>query len=268
MVCKNCGKEVPDGADYCEACGAPLEEPVVLKITKEDIKKAERAEKERIKERAKENAKQNAKQPSKKPIKNNKTEADPKKWIDISAYIKTVGSDKNMMMALVGALFIYIASFLNWIWEKLVDFKKKANLFEIGLKSSMVEENGKILALGSTVVLVLAVVVIIIGVMMLALSAADYIRPLRKYAQNPIVRIIPIVLLIIVFVVVVNNKPYTQALAAIEDNINLAKQIGAKANYDGGKGVGPIIYIAGLLLYSFGTILDLLDRKKQEEEHE
>ena len=45
MVCKECGKEIPEGAMYCEACGAPLEEPIVLKVTKEDIKRAEKEEK-------------------------------------------------------------------------------------------------------------------------------------------------------------------------------------------------------------------------------
>lgn len=265
MVCKNCGKEVPDGADYCEACGAPLEEPVVLKMTKDDIKKAEKAEKTRQKEQIKEAAKQ---QPKKQPTRKKKVAADQKKWIDIGGYVKNVGSDTNMLMTLVGSLLLYIAPFLNWIWEKLFDVKKKANLFEIGMKSSMVEENGKILALGSTIVFVLAVVVIVIGVVMLAFSAADYIRPLRKFAANPIVRMIPIVLLIIIFVVLINNKPYTQALAAVEENIRLAKQIGAKSNYDGGRGIGPIVYVIGLLLYLFGTINDLLDRKKQEAEHE
>ena len=43
MVCKECGKEIPEGALYCESCGAPLEEPIVLKVSKEDIKRAEGA---------------------------------------------------------------------------------------------------------------------------------------------------------------------------------------------------------------------------------
>ena len=53
MVCKNCGTEIPEGALYCESCGAPLEEPVVLKVSKEDIKRAEKEEKTKAKERAK-----------------------------------------------------------------------------------------------------------------------------------------------------------------------------------------------------------------------
>ncbi len=265
MVCKNCGKEVPDGADYCESCGSPLEEPIVLKVSKDDIKKAEKAEKQRLKERAKETVRQ---QPKRNVAKRKRIAAAQEKVIDFSGYIKSIGMDRNMLMMLVGALLLYVAPFLNWIWEKLFDVKRKANLFEMGMKSSMVEENGRILALGSMLVFILAIVVLVVGVVMLVLSAADYIRPLRRFASNPIVRIIPIVLLAAIFIVIMNVKLYTQALAAIEDNISLARQIGAKSNYTGGRGVGPVIYIAGLLLYTFGTVFDLLDRRNQEEENE
>ena len=67
MVCKECGKEIPEGALYCESCGAPLEEPIVLKVSKEDIKRAEKEEKVKAKERAKLAAKNTVKQvPEKK----------------------------------------------------------------------------------------------------------------------------------------------------------------------------------------------------------
>lgn len=62
MVCKECGKEIPEGALYCESCGAPLEEPIVLKVSKEDIKRAEKEEKAKAKERAKLAAKNTVKQ--------------------------------------------------------------------------------------------------------------------------------------------------------------------------------------------------------------
>ena len=68
MVCKNCGTEIPEGALYCESCGAPLEEPVVLKVSKEDIKLAEKEEKTKAKERAKAAALAARKEPSKPEI--------------------------------------------------------------------------------------------------------------------------------------------------------------------------------------------------------
>ena len=148
MVCKECGKEIPEGALYCESCGAPLEEPIVLKVSKEDIKRAEKEEKAKEKERAKLAAKSTV-----KPVPENKhrrKEADTGKIIDIVGYVQSVGTDMNLLFAFVGSILLYLAPFMNWIWEKVYDVKRKADLFEIGLKSSMVEADGSILAMGAT----------------------------------------------------------------------------------------------------------------------
>mgnify|MGYP001029374713 CR=1 FL=1 len=80
MVCKECGKEIPEGALYCESCGAPLEEPIVLKVSKEDIKRAEKEEKAKAKERAKHAAKNTVKQVPEK--KHHRKAADTSKAID------------------------------------------------------------------------------------------------------------------------------------------------------------------------------------------
>ena len=70
---------------YCEACGAPLEEPIVLKVTKEDIKRAEKEEKIKAKERAKVAAKNAAKQAAQPQTekKNPRNPADPENAMDI-----------------------------------------------------------------------------------------------------------------------------------------------------------------------------------------
>ena len=79
----------------------------------------------------------------------------------------------NLLLAFIGSILLYLAPFMNWIWEKVYDVKRKADLFEIGLKSSMVEADGSILAMGATIVLVLGIVAILVGVWMLLLSASD-----------------------------------------------------------------------------------------------
>lgn len=264
MVCKECGKEIPEGALYCESCGAPLEEPVVLKVSKEDIKRAGKEEKVRTKERAKvaqEAAKKRAKETTKKEP--HKVPADLSKKIDIVGYFRAIGSDINTLLAFVGAIALYLAPFMNWIFEKIFDVKKKANLFEIGMKSSMVEEDGSILAMGATIVLVLAILVILVGIWMLLMSGADYVQPLRKYAANPVMRFAPIVLMIIIFVIIMNNKSYTQSLNVLEKSRELAKSLGNSNNYDAGRGIGPVMYIGGLTVYTIGTVGDFINRKRQ-----
>ena len=88
MVCKECGKEIPEGALYCESCGAPLEEPIVLKVSKEDIKRAEKEEKAKAKERAKLAAKNTVKQVPEK--KHHRKAADTSKAIDIVGYFQSL----------------------------------------------------------------------------------------------------------------------------------------------------------------------------------
>ena len=141
----------------------------------------------------------------------------------------------NLLLAFVGSILLYLAPFMNWIWEKLFDVKRKANLFEIGMKSSMVEEDGSILAMGETIVLVLGIIAILVGVWMLLLSACDYIKWLRKYAANPIMRFAPILVMLVIFIIVINNKHYTQSLRVLEDNVRLAKELGTSSNYDAEK---------------------------------
>lgn len=262
MVCKNCGKEIPEESLYCEACGAPLEEPVVLNVSKEDIKRAGKEEKVRAKERIK--ATQKNTQPLQTKKISKKPEADLTKKVDIVGYAKSIGADHNTLLAFIGALMLYLSPFLNWIFERVFDTKRKANLFEIGMKSSMVEKDGSILAMGQTIVLVLAVVSIIIGIWMLLLSGADYIRSIRRFAGNVVMRVVPIVILLVIFFIIINNKTYTHSLQVLEDNVRLAKEMGTTSNYSAGRGIGPVIYICGLIVYTFGTLGDLLNHRNQE----
>ena len=260
MVCKECGKEIPEGALYCEACGAPLEEPIVLKVTKEDIKRAEKEEKIKAKNAAKQAAQ------SQTEKKNHRKPADPAKAIDIVGYFQSVGKDLNLLLAFAGAIMLYLAPFMNWIYEKYFDVKRKASLFELGMKSSMVEKDGSILATGATIILVLGIVAILVGVWMLLLSASDYIKWLRRFADNPIMRFAPIVVMIVIYIIVMKNRAYVQSLQALESNVRLAKQLGTSANYSAGKGIGPVLYIAGLVIYTIGTAGDFLERKRNIEE--
>ena len=195
--------------------------------------------------------------------KHHRKAADTSKAIDIVGYFQSIGGDMNLLLAFVGSILLYLAPFMNWIWEKLFDVKRKANLFEIGMKSSMVEEDGSILAMGETIVLVLGIIAILVGVWMLLLSACDYIKWLRKYAANPIMRFAPILVMLVIFIIVINNKHYTQSLRVLEDNVRLAKELGTSSNYDAGRGLGPVFYVAGLVIYTLGTVGDFLERKRK-----
>ena len=123
----------------------------------------------------------------------------------------------------------------------------------------------KILATGATIILVLGIVAILVGVWMLLLSASDYIKCLRRFADNPIMRFVPIVVMIVIYIIVMKNQAYVQSLHALESNVRLAKQLGTSANYSAGKGIGPVLYIIGLAVYTIGTVGDFLARKRKIE---
>ena len=263
MVCSNCGKELPDGTQFCEACGAPTDSPVGLKVSKEDIKNAEKKQKEKERQIAKEARSVAAKKQREKErevFAANKVMPNTELKVDFSNYVKNLRKDFNSGLAFIGSLLLYLAPFLNWIWEKLFDVKKKASLYELGLKGDKYDMDSRILYMDEKRMLVLGIVILVVGLVMLAMSAADYIKVLRPYSSNIVFRILPIVILAVVLVVILKNDAYQNALDAIEKNNELAKQIGSKSNYSGGIGVGPIVYGAGLVVYTIGTIRDLIQR--------
>ena len=69
--------------------------------------------------------------------------------------------------------------------------------------------------------------------------------------------------MLVIFIIVINNKHYTQSLRVLEDNVRLAKELGTSSNYDAGRGLGPVFYVAGLVIYTLGTVGDFLERKRK-----
>lgn len=226
MLCENCGKEVPEGNEYCMDCGAPLVEPVVIKVTK--IVKDD------------------------KPAKEEPQGA----FIDISGYTKSIGNNINNFLALIGAVILYLSIFMTWLWDKLWDTKKAGNLFDLGGK------NGD-MTLAKPIMIVFAILGLITGISMLIMSARNNIRPLKPYANNYIIRFIPVIVGIVIFILIMRNKEYIDACAIIDKGIKNAKMFGASDKYDGGKGIGPILYLSGLALYALSVFIDFMNRKEK-----
>ena len=76
-------------------------------------------------------------------------------------------------------------------------------------------------------------------------------------------RFAPILVMLVIFIIVINNKHYTQSLRVLEDNVRLAKELGTSSNYDAGRGLGPVFYVVGLVIYTLGTVGDFLERKRK-----
>lgn len=226
MQCKNCGCDIKEGMDYCMSCGAPVSEPAVITITKESLKKEK--------------------------------SVDEGPFFDFSGYLSGIKSSTAGFLALLGSLLIYLSTFSSWIWSKLFDSKVSANLFDMGTKSQD-------LYMGSSKFFILAIVTILIGVSMFALSASKYIKPLKAInnddTKNLIISFIPVILAIIVFVLIFKDHTYSEAYNNIKNQLNLAKSIGSSTNFKGGRGAGPIFYLVGTGIYTLSIIIKKVSDK-------
>ena len=255
MVCKECGKEITDETlGYCPECLAPLDEPVVINMSKEDIKKANKDLEKKEKEIQKNVEVVKIKQKADLHL-NDKYEGP---FINLIGYVKSLGKNVNNLLVLIGAALIYASPFLPWIWEKLHKTYKKGNLFEMASKDAD-------MALGSKLMAIMGVILLISGFMMLLVSAKDYIKPMWKLRYNFIFRLIPFVASILAFVVIFKNKSYENAFSAMKELGDMAKSLGQSSVYSYGKGLGPGICIAGIVIYGIATFFDFIYYQKNKE---
>ena len=211
MICKNCGKEIPEGMNYCPECGESADAPVIVTSTK--IKK------------------------------------EPKKvTFNLSGYINALKTDMSVLLALIGAVVVYLSTFMSWIWEKLSGVKASGNLFDIGSK---VGDK----ALHQTGIFVMAIVVLIMGLSMIALSGAEFVGPLEKFSGNKLVKLIPVVVCIALFIIILKNDAYNVALNHIEEYKQTVENMGMGSAYKGGRGIGPVLYIIGNALYTLSVFI-------------
>lgn len=225
MICSNCGKEIPDGASYCLDCGASCDEPVVISATK--AKEAAAASK--------------AKGKSEGPI------------FDLSGYVKALGADTSVLIGVLAAVLVYLAPFFSWIKKVHFDVKVTGNLFELGGKNSEMSVN-------SGIIIFFAILILLSAIDMLAFTGCKYIGPLKKFDKNYIIRALPILTTTLFFFLVINVEKYKTALNVLKEQEATAENLGASFNFSGGMGVGPVMLVAGVVLYAVSVALSYAKR--------
>lgn len=264
MVCKECGKEITDETlGYCPECLAPLDEPVVISMSKDDIKKAnkdfEKKEKE-LQKKAEETAKAKAKETAKLSKENNSIqmeEAYKGPFLNLIGYVKSLGSEISNLLVLIGAVLLYISPFLPWVWQTLHKVHKKGNLFDMAGKNAD-------MAIKTPILGVMAILLLLSGFMMMFISAREYFKPIWKYRNNFIVRLIPLVLSIIAFVVILKNKNYCDYLSSMKSLKDTAISLNQSSVFSYGRGLGFIFCIAGIAIYAVATLFDYIKYKKNK----
>ena len=214
MVCKNCGHEIEEGADFCLECGESISEPVVItniKVEKKPEKKEEDID-----------------------------YGDLTKY-DISGYINSLGNNKVNLFAFFGAMLVYLSPFFTWLHQLYFGEEEKGSLFDIAGKNLEI-------ATGSTMLKIVAVLIIIVGIFMLVVSASAYLGPIKKYQNKDVFRYIPVILGTVTVIIVFIDGAYLDAIEAIEVMTDKFRAVGAGADiYNGGPGVGPLLFIIGMI---------------------
>ncbi len=224
MICNNCGKEIQDGATYCLECGASVDEPVVIK----DIKA--------------------------KSVNNDAVIIEKPAFFDYSGYVKSLGTNPAMLIGLLAGILVYLSTFFSWIWISQWGEKTSRNLFELGGK------NGD-MAVDEKVIILMAVLIILSSIDMIAFSACEYIGPLKMFEKQYLIRALPILLTLIFFIVVVNNKDYNFLLDSIKNQETSHVELGDGYNFSGGMGAGPIMLVVGLVLYGASVFMEYMRGK-------
>lgn len=214
MICPECGKELAEDIEFCDGCGADIKGPAVIKVTKDDLKKKKIEKREQKKN---EGPRLKAEGP----------------FLDLDGYGKSLTKNLSNLMALVGALAIYISPFLVWATKENYEGKYSSSLFDLAGKHGD-------FCLKHGILGVYAVGIILFATMLLILSAREYIRPLRPYADIIVLRIIPWILSVGLVVLIYTDKQFK--LMADKKWVTL--------------GIGPTILIAGLVLSAIAIFVN------------
>lgn len=211
MVCKGCGKEIEDGQEYCDACARVEMETEVIHVTRDDLKKLNRRE-PRLK-------------------------ADGP-FLDLEGYARSLKDNFTNILALLGAVLLYLAPFCSWMKREGQSGTRWGSLFDLGGKRAE-------LAVHQNVLIVCSVVILVMAVSMLVFSARENIRPLRPYTDAYLLRLIPVVPGIAAYIVILKNSAYNAALAASGTS----------------PGIGRIICAAGFIVYALSVVFDMFREK-------
>ncbi len=233
MICSNCGKEIHEGASYCLECGASIDEPVVIKDIKTNV--------------ASKNIGDEGQNDEARII-------EKSKLFDYSGYVSSLGKNPAMLIGLLAGILVYLSTFFSWIWISQWGEKTSRNLFELGGK------NGD-MAVDEKIIIVMAVLIILSSIDMIAFSACEHIGPLKMFEKQYLLRALPIVLTLIFFIIIVNNKDYSFLLESIKNQEASHVELGENYDFSGGMGAGPVMLILGQVLYGASVYMEYLRGK-------
>ena len=275
MICKYCGKEIPDNSEYCEFCNESLIEKVVL-----DDKALIRAKENRRREespifvrayyKAKESSEEKKLRKEKELAEALEAERTGRKVTKVYKgdpfYKKKQARVLAIALSLLPVLTVILSIFLNWQYYliKSGDGIKQSRTMKAIVSNSLsrdvYSEYAKNRTFANYVPLICMIMLLLAAVYMLYLAVID-LFPEKKIPKEPLVRrwgfiarIVPIVLIIAAIIIFVHCKMYINSKNGMMDfHRGYSSLIGYEESGGAtmGKGLGhflacasPVIYVA------------------------
>ncbi|MCR5148205.1 MAG: zinc-ribbon domain-containing protein [Eubacterium sp.] len=279
MICRHCGKEIPDNSEYCEYCNESTFEKIVL--GEGALEKARDAEKEARKQespilvRAFYGAKEGAKRRSEEK---QERKSDPKVRT-IPFYKKKEAFTIGVILSFIPAVFIGLSIFLNWIYmwvkmkEKITSNFSMKDIVRESLKSG--KNIGQKREFANYIPLICMIIMIIIAIYMIYIAFIDLFpkknifmpEPVRKHGF--IARVVPFVLLVLVLIVFTHSRMYKGMRNSVN---NLLSSYSAFSGFDDknmsgfGHGLGFFIAILSPIFYVISKVYMFIYNTLNEEE--
>ena len=267
MICKYCGKEIPDNSQYCEFCNESLIDKIVL-----DDKALIRAKESRRKEespifirayyKAKESAEERKLRQEREALEAANKPA--KVYTGDPFYKKKQARILAVILSGLPALMLVLSIFLNWQYYVINSGKgvKQSRTMRAIVSNSLsreaTSEYAKNRSFANYVPLICMIMLILAAVYILYLALID-LFPDKKIPKDPllkrfglIARIIPIVLIIAAIIIFVHCKMYVNSKNGMADfHTGYSSLIGYEETEQAssGKGFGHLLAVLAPIVY-------------------
>ncbi len=278
MICKYCGKEIPDNSEYCEFCNESLIDKVIL-----DDKALIRAKEARRREespifirayyKAKETSEEKKLRKEKElaaALEAERTGRKPKKvYTGDPFYKKKQARVLAIVLSALPILTVILSIFLNWQYYliKSGDGVKQSRsmkaIVSTSLSKDVYSEYAKNRGFANYVPLICMIMLILAAIYILYLAVLD-LFPEKKIPKDPLVRrwgfiarIVPVVLIIAAIIIFVHCKMYVNSKNGMMDyHRGYSSLIGFEetGGAEMGKGFGHFLACASPAIYVISKV--------------
>lgn len=227
MICKHCGREIPDKSEYCEYCNESTFEKIVLGDSAlEKAKKQQKMESAPFFIRAYYGIKDASQRKSEERLERKLNPAAAKKKTGTPFYRKKEAFILGAVLSVLPVLCAVLSIFTNWVymWVKMAEkIKTNMSMLDIVKKGLKVDQSiGQKRTMASYVPMICMILLVITAIYILYLAVID-LYPKKSFPEITIIkrhsfiaRAVPVVLLILIIVIFTHCKVYKGVKTSVD----------------------------------------------------